>query len=220
MWERWRGVKFPPPNGTDGFSADVNNEIRRNYSAMVENIDRWVGIYIEELKKRGELENTLIVYSSDHGEMLGDHGLWAKSVPYQPSASVPLIAAGPGVTGNLVSNALVSTMDLAATFLDYGGVERPRDMDSLTLRPLLEGRTQHHRDWVLSGLGGWRLSFNGRYKLIEGYTPGSNSFRLRRTPYDPATDRRPPLLFDLERDPGENEPLVGGAQAAGAGPSS
>ena len=206
MWERWRGVKFPPPNGSDGYSEEVNNDIRRNYSAMVENIDRWLGIYLQELKKRGELENTLVVYSSDHGEMLGDHGLWGKDVPYQPSVGVPLIAAGPGVKEHVVGDALVMTMDLAATFLDYGGVERPASMDSRSLRPVLEGQTRHHRDWARSGLGPWRLSFNGRYKLIDGYNPGGH--HSHRIPYDPAADRVPPLLFDMQKDPGENSPLV------------
>ena len=187
---------------------------------MVENIDRWVGVYLDELRKRGELENTLIVYSSDHGEMLGDHGLWAKRVPYQPSAGVPLIVAGPGVKGNQVSNALVSTMGLAATFLDYGGVERPRNMDSRTFRPLLEGRTQHHRDWAISGLDSWRLSYNGRYKFIDGYDPATGSAGINHTPYRPAADRRPPLLFDLQRDPGENAPLAAVTRAAGAGAGS
>ncbi|HUZ47323.1 MAG TPA: sulfatase-like hydrolase/transferase [Terriglobia bacterium] len=207
MWEWWRGVNFPPPNGSDGYSQEANNGIRRNYSAMVENIDRWVGIYLQELRKRGELENTLVVYSSDHGEMLGDHGLWSKRLPYQPSAGVPLIVAGPGVQRNVVSDAPVSTMDLAATFLDYGGVARPQDMDSRTFRPLLEGRTRHHRDWVLSGLGPWRLSFNGRYKLIDGYPAAAGTSRIGDAPYRPAADRQPPVLFDLQQDPRENNRL-------------
>jgi arylsulfatase len=207
MWERWRGVEFPPPNGSDGFSQNANNNIRRNYSAMVENIDRWMGVYLQEIAKRGELENTLVAYSSDHGEMLGDHGRWGKDVPYQPSVGVPLIVAGPGVKENVVSNAQLTTMDLAATFLDYGGVQRPRDMDSLSLRPLLEGRTHHHRDWASSGLERWRLSYNGRYKFIDGF--GTSRNKLHRKSYDPASDREPPLLFDMQKDPGENAPLVG-----------
>lgn len=207
MWERWRAVNFPPPNGSDGLSHSVNNNIRRNYSAMVENIDRWLGIYLQEIEKRGELENTLVFYSSDHGAMLGDHGMWGKEVPYQPSVSVPLIGAGPGVKANVVSDAQLTTMDLAATFLDYGGVERPSDMDSRSLRPLLEGKTCHHRDWALSGLGSWRLSFNGRYKFIDGFTAGRG--KLGKIPYDPDADRVPPLLFDLKEDPLENHPLVG-----------
>jgi arylsulfatase A-like enzyme len=198
---------FPQPNGSRQFSPETHLAIRQNYSAMVENIDRWVGIFVEELKRRGELDNTLVVYSSDHGEMLGDHDRWGKSVPYQPSVGVPLYVAGPGVRAGLVSEALVSVMDLAATFLDYAALPRPADMDSRSLRPLLEGKTRSHRDYVLSGLGGWRLVFDGRYKLIRGF----GSAGLSRA--GPPLTELPPLLFDLESDPLENANIATKARA-------
>ena len=209
MWERWQGVNFPPPNGPDGYSEAINNAIRRNYSAMGENIDRWIGIYLDRVRERGELENTLIVFCSDHGEMLGDHGLWGKSVPYQPSVSVPLIVAGAGVKKTGSSDVLVNTMDLTATFLDYAGVVRPGDMDSLSLRPVLEGKTSTHRQEVLSGLGPWRMVFDGRYKLIRGYNPKGRRWMHQWDPKEfikPATE--PLLLFDLEADPRENINLI------------
>ena len=68
-----RGRKFPRPNRCRQFTPDEHVAIRQNYTAMLENVDRLVGMYIDEVKRRGELDNTLIVYSSDHGEMLGDH---------------------------------------------------------------------------------------------------------------------------------------------------
>jgi len=142
MEKRARGIVFPQPNGNTQFPPDVHVAIRQNYSAMVENIDRWVGLYLDELRKRGELENTIIVFSSDHDEMLGDHNRWEKSVPYQQSVSVPLVVAGPGVHKNATSNALVSIMDLAATFLDYASIPVPKDMDSRSLRRVLENRTR------------------------------------------------------------------------------
>jgi choline-sulfatase len=139
-----------------------------------------------------------VVFSSDHGEMLGDHGLWGKSLPFHPSVSVPLVAAGPGVTPGLRSDAPASVMDLAATFLDYAGVARPSDMDSRSLRPVLEGRTRAHRECVLSGLNEWRMVWDGRYKLVTG-------FKGRR-----AESAAPaaPMLFDLERDPLENDNIA------------
>jgi arylsulfatase len=241
MWERWRNVSFPPPNGSDGLTADQNNNIRRSYSAMVENVDRWVGIFIHELEKRGELENTLIVYSSDHGEMLGDHNRWAKSAPYHPSLCVPLIFAGPGVQQGLVNEGAATTLDLPATFLDYGGIHRPSDMDSLSLRHVLEGKAKKNRQFISSGLNTWRLTFDGRYKLIRGFDPANHAF-MGLTPeqlkelrgasgprggngarggrgfaafmkeYRPVA-AGPMLLFDLEADPLENRNL---AQAEGA----
>ena len=203
MEERCRQVRgFPQPNGSPEYSAETHEAIRQNYSAMVENIDRWVDIFLDELRKRGELQNTLIVYSSDHGEMLGDHDRWGKSVPYQPSVGVPLYVAGPGVQAGLVSDALVSVMDLTATFLDYAGLHQPAAIDSRSLKPLLEGKTRSHREHVLSGLGAWRLVWDGRYKLIRGFDaqrPGQARQEARDTP---------PLLFDLEADPLENVNLA------------
>jgi arylsulfatase A-like enzyme len=91
------------------------------------------------------------------------------------------------------TDALASTMDLTATFLDYAGLAVPRDMDSRTLRPLLEGRTKSHREYVLSGLGKWRMAWDGRYKLITGFEGDQ------------------PLLYDLARDPLENENIAAAA---------
>jgi arylsulfatase A-like enzyme len=189
-----RGVRFPQPNRNTQFPGDTHVAIRQNYSAMVENIDRWLGIYVDELRRRGELDHTVIVFSSDHGEMLGDHDRWGKSVPYQQSVGVPLVAAGPGIRAE-TSDALVTIMDLAATFLDYGGVAVPSEMDSRSLRPLLEGRARSHREYLLSGLGAWRMAWDGRYKLVDGFDAGR----------DAAAGR---LLFDLDADPLENTNLA------------
>ena len=182
-----RDRDFPQPNRNTKFDPETHNAIRQNYSAMVENIDRWVGIYVAELEKRGELANTLIVYSSDHGEMLGDHNMWAKKKPYQPSVGVPMIIAGAGVYRGVVSDAPVSLMDLHATFLEYANISQPADTESRSLKPLLEGKTKGHREYVLSGLGSWRMVFDGRYKLVTGYGKSGQ-----------------PLLFDLQSDPLEN----------------
>jgi arylsulfatase A-like enzyme len=211
-----RGRDFPQPNRCTRFTPEQHVAIRQNYSAMVENIDRWLGIYVEKLAERGELDNTLIVWSSDHGEMLGDHDAWGKSLPYQPSVGVPLLVAGPGIRKGYVSDVLLSSMDLAATFLDYGGVPRPDDMDSLSLRALLEGKKDSHREYVLSGLDGWRLVFDGRYKLIRGWSrsaadQGTNEKKGKRA--GNRTQQFTPILFDLKNDPLENVDIA--AQAGG-----
>jgi arylsulfatase A-like enzyme len=202
MERRYRGPDrvidgFPQPHDYRGTIVPEHHlRIRQNYAAMIENIDRWVGVYLDTLERRGELANTIIVYSSDHGEMLGDHGRWGKSVPFHPSANVPLYVAGPGVRSGHRSDALVSLMDLSATFLDYGGVEVPDSMDSRSIRPVLEGKTEKHRDYVLSGLRGWRLAWDGRYKYITGFDQGGD------------------LVFDLAEDPLEDRNLGAGAPAA------
>jgi arylsulfatase A-like enzyme len=199
MKDRWQGVAFPGPNGSAEISAEKHSEIRQNYSAMVENIDRYLGIYIEYLRKTGQLENTLIVYSSDHGEMLGDHDRWAKYVPYQASVGVPLIIAGPGVIAAEYYKPPVTTMDLAATFLDYASVPVPKSFDSISMKPILQGNRNRHREYVYSGINPWRSVFDGRYKLVRGFDPANKKKQKGSTPLS-----RPVLLFDLQRDPLEN----------------
>ena len=188
---------FPQPHGYSGpFPAERHIRIRQNYSAMIENIDRWLGIYQDRLRSRGELDNTIVVYSSDHGEMLGDHNRWGKSVPHRASAGVPLVAAGPGVARGARSDALVSLMDLAATFLDCAGLAVPAEMESRSLRPLLEAGRGEHRDYARSALktanartGRFRMAQDHRYKLVEGF--------FERT-----------ALFDREADPLETENIA------------
>jgi arylsulfatase len=166
---------------------------------MIENIDRWLGVYIETLSRRGELDNTIIVYSSDHGEMLGDHGRWGKSIPYQSSIGVPLIVAGPGLQQGIVDRGPATTLDLTATYLDYAGIRTPASMESRSLRLLLEGQTNTHRDHVTSGLMGWRTVLDGRYKLVKGYDP---SWNRKKQPSDAM------LLFDCVDDPQENRDIA------------
>ena len=204
MKERWAGVRFPAPNGSREIPPEKHSEIRQNYSAMVENIDRWLGVCVEELERRGELDNTLIVYSSDHGEMLGDHDRWTKNVPYQPSVGVPFVTAGPGVRRGGVEEGPATTLDLAATFLDYAGLSVPAEMDSRSLRPLLEGRPYEGRSVVLSGLNKWRMVFDGRYKLIRGFRPERKKKGTKKEEGDAQKRPSETLLFDLKEDPLEN----------------
>jgi arylsulfatase A-like enzyme len=167
---------------------------------MVENIDRWVGLYVDELKRRGELDNTIIVFSSDHGEMLGDHDRWGKNVPYDPSLCVPLIVAGPGVK-HRGSDALVSLIDVGATFLDYAGAQSTDGMEARSFRLVLEGKADRHRDYINSGLFNWRLVSDGRYKLVRGFDPKIRALGGSARASAPSTY----VLYDLQADPLENK---------------
>ena len=202
-WYR-KETDFPQPNQNDQFSARTHTRIRQNYSSMIENLDKWCQKFIDEVERRGELDNTIIIFSSDHGEMLGDHNHWMKNRPFQPSVGVPLIAAGPGIQQGVVSDALVSVMDIAATCIDYAGAEVPVDMDSRSMRPLLEGQTGSHREVLLSGLNPWRMAFDGQYKLVRGYDLELQGYY--------SADKMPAyrdvmhqvLVYDMLEDPLEN----------------
>ncbi len=198
MKELYDGVEFPGPLAAEDNSPErlrQLNGVRQNYAAMVTNIDRWVGRLIEAIQARGELENTLIVYASDHGEMLGDHERFAKTVPYWQSAGVPMVVAGPGVAARDFEDRPMAILDLCATFLDLADAEVPADWDSRTLRPYLaDPKATPPREIVTSGLdkksGNWRLAFDGRYKYVTGF------------------DGTQDLLWDVVGDPSETENLL------------
>ena len=208
MAEWYKDAAFPEPHKNDQLPKEKHTDIRRNYSAMVDNIDQWFGKYIAEIEKRGELQNTIIVWSSDHGEMLGDHNRWGKSVPYHASLSVPLCVAGPGIRKAATYKGPTTTLDLTATFLDYAGVPPLENADSKTLRPLLEGKVDKGREHVTSGLGNWRTVFDGRYKLITGFD-ATQVAKGEAYSSDAATgDNAVPLLFDLQSDPLEDNDIA------------
>ena len=114
-----------------------------NYYGMISLIDHNVGRILEALAAQGLAEDTLVIYTTDHGELLGNHGLYLKGpTPYEDLLRVGMIARGPGVVANRVVGEPVSTLDLAATFYDYAGVSAPMALQSRTLKPLLAGQTQ------------------------------------------------------------------------------
>lgn len=186
--------EFPQPDHYEGpFTPEKHIAIRQNYAAMIENIDRWLGIYIDHLRERGELDNTVITFSSDHGEMCGDHGRWGKSLPFASAVGVPLVIAGPGVRQGFESDALTSLIDVTATHLDYGEVARPESVQGRSLRPLLDSGTFQEREYQRSGLYDWRMVEDQRYKLVVGELRGiGNETRL----------------FDREADPTEAENIA------------
>ena len=186
-----RGRAYPAPHQSTQYDAEKHNAIRQNYSAMIENIDRGLGRFLDELQKRNERARTIVIYSSDHGEMLGDHDLWGKSKPQDPAVRVPLLFSGPGIARGRVSDALVSLSDLAATFIDLAGAASLDATDGRSLKSLLRGDQSALREYVVSALNPWRMVFDGQYKLVEGYGEADQIF-----------------LYDLLEDPGEDQNLA------------
>lgn len=111
-----------------------------NYYGMISQIDHNVGRILEALEHAGAAQDTLVVYTTDHGELLGNHGLYLKHpIPYEDLLRVGMVVRGPGVAAGQVVDQPMSTLDLAATFHDYSGVAPARALQSRSLRPLLEG---------------------------------------------------------------------------------
>jgi arylsulfatase A-like enzyme len=112
-----------------------------NYYGMISQIDHNVGRMLEALEQYGLTQDTLVVYTTDHGELLGNHGLYLKHpIPYEDLLRIGMVVRGPGVGAGQVVRDPVSTLDLAATFHDYSGVAPARQLQSRSLRPLLENR--------------------------------------------------------------------------------
>ena len=189
MRARWEGVDFPGPHSTDEVDREGLLRNRQNYAAMIENIDSHVGRFLQAVEDRGETADTIVVYASDHGEMLGDHGRWGKSTWRQPSVGVPLVIAGPGVQSDATCGSPVVLHDLPVWFLERAGASPLPEADGRSLQPLLSDVTATHREAVVSALGDWRAVTDGRYKLV-----------VQRDQAD--------RLFDLDADPWEDVNLA------------
>jgi len=188
----------------------AREEVRRRvipaYMGLIAQIDDEIGRLMAWLDARGTSEETLIVFTSDHGDYLGDHWLGEKELFHEPSVRVPMIVVDPSAEADATRGgaigALVEAIDLAPTFVDwFGGPPRPHILEGRSLLPLLHGEAPPWRDVAISEydyafrearlildrpVSECRLTmvFDGRWKYVH-----AEGFR--------------PMLFDLEADPGE-----------------
>jgi arylsulfatase A-like enzyme len=156
--------------------------IRAAYWTMIDLIDHQVGRLLDYLKESNQTDDTMIIFTSDHGENLGDHGMYLKGPYfYENNVHVPLIIAYPSaIPGGRVSNALVELVDLAPTIIDAAGIKIEPGMQGKSLRPLLTGKAplDQHRSSVYSEYYNSNINhrnplafdtmvFDGRYKLVR-----------------------------------------------------
>jgi len=177
-----------------GEDAEKIRRWRAHYWALVSFVDEQVGRLLDALEERGHLEETLILFTSDHGEMAGDYGRMAKGNFYEEVIRVPTIAVPPG--GNDVdrTDGLIEVADLAPTILDYAGVDRPRQLPTHSLRPFLSGEADDTpRDSVLCEY------------LVDREDQYRHARCLRTDRYKYVFDgpRRTDQFYDLETDPEE-----------------
>ena len=127
-------------------------QVQAWYYAMIAQIDDQLARILQCLDDSGQRDNTVIIFTSDHGETLGDHGLLYKGCRfYEGLVRVPLIFSWPGqIQSDLQSDALVELLDMSSTILELGGVEPPEHMQGRSLLPILRGEApaNHHRDFV------------------------------------------------------------------------
>ena len=182
-------------------------EVLAAYYAMIELIDDNVGRMLSALEESGQRENTLVIFTSDHGELAGDHQLVGKGCRfYECLVRVPLICSWPGqISAGAVSDALVELVDIAPTLLELVGVTAPAKMQGRSLWPLLTGAATGHRDFVRSE---YYRALNpdapGREHLQGSYATMIRDRRYKLVCYH---DRAMGEFFDLEADPGEFDNL-------------
>ncbi|HEX2032997.1 MAG TPA: sulfatase-like hydrolase/transferase [Chloroflexota bacterium] len=140
------------------YTADRWRLLRHVYYRLVEKVDAQIGQILQALRDAGHEANTIVVFTSDHGDMAGAHELNQKHTLYDESARVPLIIAGPGVVAGRVTAEPVSLVDLLPTLCDLAAVAAPADLPGLTLRPALEGRPFERPPVVVQSAWGSEIS--------------------------------------------------------------
>jgi len=209
------GEKLPEYPPTDAWLADlpptVVRRARAGYYGSITHIDHQLKRILDRLRVEGALENTVVLFCSDHGEMLGDHHHWRKTYPFEGSARVPLVLRFPeGWRTDLPRQRLVDRPvgleDVMPTLLDVAGVDRPDTVESRSLLPLVadpdrEWRTFYHGENTPGSYhpeNAQQYAVDGRWKYV----------------YFPVTGED--LLFDLAADPLETTDLSNDSDEAEA----
>ena len=208
----WHGIygplfgfraNFPDtrPEGVAEFTAFV-----RSYLATIKSVDDSTGRIYQALKEIGQLDNTLLVFASDNGFLLGEHGMTDKRTMHEPSIRIPLLVRYPPlVKPGTVIEQMVLNIDLAPSVLDICGVAGLGQVHGQSFKRLLEGKT-----------GGWRTSWHYAYNYEKQfpYTPNVRGVRTEQWKYihyphgDGKPDRHKAELYNLREDPGETKNLI------------
>ncbi len=187
-------LKYAPAK-LNMMSEAQNRVMKTYYYGKVSLIDDCIGRIINALEEKGMIGNTWIIFSSDHGEMLGDHGLIAKKVFYEGALNIPCIIRPPGGIEGWQSNGLTDHLDIGATLLDAAGAAPYEDSDGHSLLPLIAGgpdapNAHIHKEAILSEMGlppmAYSMIRTDRYKMSVN--------TLTRKPLD---------LYDMKEDPYE-----------------
>ncbi|MDF9832563.1 arylsulfatase A-like enzyme [Ereboglobus sp. PH5-5] len=183
------------PRGKRAVRAEI-----RDYYATISHLDAQVGRIIEALKKSGQYENTIIVFSADNGLAVGQHGLMGKQSLYEHSIGIPMIWAGPGIAKNAKSEARCYLMDVYPTLCEKLGFTIPSSVQTESFAKTLANPARAHRGGMYFAFRQFQRAYSdGKYKLIE--------YNVKNT--------RTTQLFEITADPLEMENLAGKPEYAG-----
>ncbi len=178
--------------------ADTRKQIAEYY-AMISHLDDAIGRILEAVERRGELDNTIVVFAGDNGLAVGQHGLFGKQSNYEHSIHVPLLMAGPGVPDGVERDGFCYLLDIFPTLCELIGADIPSTVEGKSLLPHMRGDAPSHRDHLLFAYTRLMRSVrDGKWKLIETAANG----------------RQFTQLFDLEADPWETRNLADEPSAA------
>lgn len=198
----------------------IRNELGREY-ACSENIDIQVGRVLEKLQAMGELDNTYIFYTSDHGIAVGRHAFQGKQNLYEHTWRVPFIVKGPGIRPGTRAPGNIYLLDTLATLCDLTGVPAPATNEGISFRPVLEGHQPTVRD-VLYGVynggtkpgmrsvrqGDWKLI---QYDVLDGMVRESQLFNLKENPNEFLIEHQDPqVIAQTGVAPGKNQVNLAG----------
>jgi len=184
----------------------IRNELGREF-ACSENIDIQIGRVLRRLEAMGELDNTYIFYSADHGMAIGRHGLQGKQNLYEHTWRVPFIVKGPGIQSGLRVKGNIYLLDVLATLCDLADIEAPMTNEGISFKPVLEGKRDTVRD-VLYGVycggakPGMRCIRKGDWKLIKYASPRdgvreTQLFNLAVNPHEFLQQHQDPKVTEL-----------------------
>lgn len=193
--------------------ATIRNELGREY-ACAENIDRQIGRVLAKLEGMGELDNTYVIYTSDHGIAIGRHGLAGKQNLYEHTWRVPFIARGPGISPGSRAVGNIYLLDVLSTFCDLAGIDTPNSSEGISFRPVLEGHEVVVRD-TLYGVycggtkpgmrcvkkGDWKLI---KYDTLNGQVRETQLFDLAENPDELLIEHQNPKVVALTGNTPEN----------------
>lgn len=176
---------------SDTMTDDAIRGMRRAYAADISVIDEWVGRIVDTLAERGLLDDTWVIYTSDHGEMAGSHGLMSKCVLYGPAVRVPLVVRPPGGCAPATVDALVEHVDVPATLREIAGAPDVPRSEGRSLAGWFRGGASDPRPITVSENWGFACFETERYKIVVDEDALA-----------------PCQLFDLAEDPHEDVDLL------------
>jgi arylsulfatase len=211
----WAPAFETPEKGFDPEVADTGGRLRLDddtlhycraaYYGLINHVDMQIGRLLQYLRDSRLFEETFLLFTSDHGEMLGDHHMFRKTYPFEASARVPFLARAPrrmGYPREVVTLAPVGLQDVMPTLLDVAGATPPAAVTGRSVLPLMRGETAGWRETLHGEHAGCYRPDDGMHYLVDG-----------RTKYIWYSQTGRELLFDLDRDPQEMHDLAADAGA-------